>query len=80
MSSPEPKQISTEEMAKLLENHTRMSPPTRHVLMTGQSVFVDADGQAYQAPLTFVDTGATHHMNAVVDPVLTYGADKCKLS
>jgi hypothetical protein len=76
----EPKQITTEEMEKLLANETRMSPPTRHVLVTGQSVYVDADGQAYQAPLTHVDTGATHHMNAVVDPVLTYGAEKCKLS
>ena len=80
MSSPEPKQITTEEMKKLLANETRMSAPTRHVLVTGQSVYVDADGQAYQAPLTFVDEGATHHANMIVDPVETYGVSKCKLS
>lgn len=80
MSDTKPKQITTEQMEELLGKFTDMSPATRHVLVTGQSVFVDANGQAYQAPLTFVDTRATHHMNAAIDPVQTFGADKCKLS
>lgn len=60
----EPKQITTEQMRKLLEKETGMSAATRRVLVTGQSTFVDDKGQAYCAPLTHVDTSPTHQRGA----------------
>jgi hypothetical protein len=77
----EPKRITTEEMRKLLENEPGMSPATRQALIEGQCPYDDGRGNFVQAPPTFTDGARpTHHMYAAVDPVETYGADKCKLS
>lgn len=56
-----------------------MSAATRHVLLTGQSTFVDSDGQEYRCRQTS-DDGPTHTMRLAVDPVESFGAEKCKLS
>ena len=84
MDTKEPKQITSAEMAAILDGiETRrghsMSPATRHVLLTGQSTFVDSDGQEYRCP-TIADDGPTHTLYAAVDPVATNGEDPCKLS
>lgn len=81
MSAPaEPKQITTEEMRALLEKHPNMSPATRQALIEGVCPFDDGRGNLVQAPPTFKGDGPTHHMHAAIDPVATYGEEKCKLS
>jgi hypothetical protein len=76
----DPKQITTEEMRQLLEKETGMSPATRKALIEGQCPYDDGRGNFVQAPPTFKDDGPTHQMHAAIDPVATYGVDKCKLS
>lgn len=80
METKEPKQITTEQMRALLENETKMSPATRQALIEGVCPYDDGRGNFVQAPPTFKGDGATHTMFAAVDPVETYGVDKCKLS
>lgn len=62
------KQLTTTEMERLLENHPHMSVPTRRLILTGQASFV-CDGIEYRAPLTAIDDGPTHRMNAAVDSI-----------
>ena len=68
MPSTQEKQITTEEMRELLARYPEMSAPTRHVLVTGQAVFVDADGTEYRAPLdpTVDRTAPTHTARAEI--------------
>lgn len=80
MSKPEPKQITTDEMRKLLERETSMSPATRQALIEGVCPFDDGRGNFVQAPPTFKSDRPTHHMHAAIDPVATFGEEKCKLS
>ena len=79
MTTKQPKQISTEQMRRLLAKYPDMSPASRQALITGVCPFDDGEGGYYQAPATFEDDGPTHHMHAAIDPVLTHGVPKCKL-
>ena len=74
--SPDIRQLTTEQMRELLAPMRGMSEATRHVLVTGQATFTDADGQRYRAPLTAVDDGPTHTVRAKLVTTKTEGEQK----
>jgi hypothetical protein len=80
MARRAPQQITTEQMKALLDQHPGMSPATRNALLTGVCPFDDGKGGFFQAPATFTDDGPTHHMLAAIDPVATFGEEKCNLN